>query len=49
MDNDRAAFQERLHASALSRWELGDMLGVHPRVVGARTDLPGRWAAVLMG
>jgi hypothetical protein len=45
--SDRAEFQERLHASALSRWELGDLLGVHPHLLpeygpGSLGHLPAR-------
>lgn len=33
MASDRAEFLERLHASALSKWELGDLLGIHPHLL----------------
>jgi hypothetical protein len=47
MASDRAEFQERLHASALSKWELGDLLGVHPHLLpdygpGSLGHLPAR-------
>ena len=47
MASDRAEFQQRLHASALSRWELGDLLGVHPHLLpdhgpGSLGHLPAR-------
>jgi hypothetical protein len=33
MASDRAEFLERLHTSALSKWELGDLLGIHPHLL----------------